>query len=519
MPWLKALMKASAYPHPTGKIEHLHTHISDVFLTGKFAYKVKKAVDLKFLDFSSLEKRKFFCEREVALNRRLAQDIYLGVVPITVDNGAVRVGGKGEVIEYAVKMVQFDQKGLLNAVAKRGELTADHMRTLAGQLAGFHRSALCDEGYGHPRVVGEHVLGNFKQTEKYRGIVVERDRFDRLREFSEMFLEEHTAGFEERMHRGAIRICHGDLHLRNICLDRDRLIIFDCIEFNEALSHIDVISEAAFLMMDLDHRGLHGLGNVFFNTYLDETQDYPGLSVLDFYLIYRAMVRAKVAVISLDDPDMNKKEKREAGNRAGAYFELAHRYLMTHDPRLIIMAGVSGSGKSTVAQDLSRAENAVVIRSDVLRKHIAGIELDTRAGGQGGYEEGIYTHEMTERTYAGLLKAAEAVVESGRWAILDATFGNSDLRRAALEWAEKKEIPFTIIHCSAPVPELESRLVGREARGVDASDAGVAVMRRQLSTFDPIEPFEETFTLTLHTEQGWDAKRIARKVRKPHSHV
>ena len=263
MPWLKALMNPSAYPHPTGKIEHLHTHISDVFLTGDFAYKVKKAVDFKFLDFSTLEKRKFFCERELELNRRLAPDIYLGVVSITQeDDGSILVSGKGRPIEYAVKMVQFEQTGLLDHVAEKGGLKKEDVLLLADQVADFHQSAARADSFGHPSVIAGNVLQNFDQTESFKGGVIDADRFDRLREFSRMFLAEKAGLFRGRAEAGAIRICHGDLHLRNICLESGRLIIFDCIEFNEKLNHIDVMSEIAFLMMDLDHRKLSGLSDL-----------------------------------------------------------------------------------------------------------------------------------------------------------------------------------------------------------------------------------------------------------------
>ena len=514
MPWLRALMNPAAYPHPTGKIEHLHTHISDVFLTGPFAYKVKKVIDLKFLDFSTLDKRKFFCEREIELNRRLAPEIYLGVVPITEEtNGEIRVDGLGKPVEYAVKMTQFDQNGLLDVVAERGELKNRQIHLLAEKVADFHRLAGRADGFGGPSVIGENVLRNFEQTESIRGVVVKAERFDRLREFSERFLKEKTRWFENRAHSGAIRICHGDLHLKNICWDQNHLIIFDCIEFNEALNHIDVMSEIAFLLMDLDHRGLSGLGGLFLNTYLDRTQDYPGLAMLDFYLIYRACVRAKVASFLLSDPDQAEKEKAEARKQVAEYFKLADRYLTTHHPRLVVMSGISGSGKSTVAADLARMGNGIVIRSDAVRKHLAGLGLSDRSGGSGN-KAGIYSNEMTDRTYARILKAAEPVVASGRWAILDATYSDRRFRRAAREWAEKKGVPFGMIHCTAPVPEMERRLLEREEAGTDASDAGIEVMRRQMASFDPMDPSEERFTTVVPTEKEWDIGRIIEKLKK-----
>ena len=507
MIWYRSLMNPAAYPHPVREVRHLATHISDVFLTGPFAYKIKKPVDLKFLDFSTLEKRRFYCEREVVLNRRLAPEIYVGVVPITRDGEDFRVEGEGEPVEYAVKMVQFGQDGLLDAMAERGGLTRAPILELASQVARFHRSIdRADDAFGTTDVIGENVLRNFEQTAKFQGIVVSPERFSRLKKYSEDFLTRKASLFHERVKRGAIRICHGDLHLQNICLDRGRLIVFDCIEFNEALNHIDVVNEIAFLLMDLDHRGLAGLGNRFLNSYLEQTQDYEGLSVLDFYLVYRACVRAKVACFLLDDPEITEAEKAAAGARASAYFELAEGYLADRRPGLILMAGVSGSGKSTVASDVAENSAGVMIRSDAVRKSLAGSGREAR--GPTDYARGLYAPEMTERTYDGLLERAGFVIASGRWALLDATYARKPHRRTAKSWAEKMAVPFAILHCTAPLSVLEARLARRTAESKDISDADVGIMRRQLSVFEPFEPEEAESVVPVDTEKGWNAQEL-----------
>jgi aminoglycoside phosphotransferase family enzyme/predicted kinase len=512
MIWYRSLMNPAAYPHPVRDVRHLATHISDVFLTGPFAYKIKKPVNLKFLDFSTLEKRRYYCEREVILNRRLAPEIYIGVVPITRDGEHFRMEGKGEAVEYAVKMVQFGQEGLLDAMAKRGELSREIILSLADQAARFHLSVERADAFGTPEVVGENVLRNFEQTTNYQGIVVPPARFSRLKDSSEDFLKRKAALFHQRIKAGAIRICHGDLHLQNICLDRGRLIIFDCIEFNDALNHIDVINEIAFLLMDLDHRGYSGLGNRFLNAYLEKTQDYEGLAMLDFYLIYRACVRAKVACFLLEDPDITEEEKKAAKERASAYFKLAERYLTDHRPGLFLMAGVSGSGKSTTAADLAEGLGGVMVRSDAVRKSIAELGQEARAAAD--YGRGIYSQEMTERTYDGLLERAEAVIASGRWAILDATYTQKKHRLATKSWAEKRAVPFGILHCTAPRPVLEARLAQRTAAGKDVSDADIEIMRRQLSVFEPFDQEEAEHLVKVNTEKGWDAKEIIATCRK-----
>jgi uncharacterized protein len=517
MIWYRSLMNPEAYPHPVREVRHLATHISDVFLTGPFAYKIKKPVNLKFLDFSTLEKRRIYCEREVVLNRRLAPEIYLGVVPITRNGEDFRVDGPGEPVEYAVKMVQFDQEGLLDAMAERGELTVDHVLSLADQVARFHASTDRADAFGTPEAIGVNVLRNFEQTDKFKDRVVSAQRFKELRDYSGQFLVQKEFLFHQRIKNGAIRVCHGDLHLQNICMYRGRLVIFDCIEFNDALNHIDVINEIAFLLMDLDHRGLTGLDDRFLNAYLEKTQDYDGLRMLDFYLVYRACVRAKVACFLLEDPDLTEVEKTAARDRAFAYFELAGGYLEAHPPGLILMAGVSGSGKSTVGTELAVSLGGVIIRSDAVRKSIVGTRPQTRSPAE--YGQGIYTPEMTERTYDGLLERAEPVIASGRWGILDATYAQKRHRQAARSWAEHRGVPMAIVHCTAPVPVLEDRLVRRTEEGRDASDAGIEIMRRQLSAFEPIDAAEAGWVATIETENEWDAARLkeemSRRIRSP----
>jgi len=506
MIWYDSLMKPLAYPHPVGEIRHLATHISDVFLTGTFAYKIKKPVDLKFLDFSTLDKRRTYCEREVALNRRLAPEIYLGVVPITREGDHFRVEGSGEPVEYAVKMIQFEQAGLLDAMAERGEVTSEHIISLADQVARFHASAERADAFGTPETIGENVLRNFEQTEKYVGRVVSADLFRQLREYSEHFLAQKAFLFQQRAKRGAIRVCHGDLHLQNICLHRGRLIIFDCIEFNDVLNHIDVINEIAFLLMDLDHRGLTGLDDRFLNAYLEKTQDYEGLRLMDFYLAYRACVRAKVACYLVGDPDLTDVEKSAARDRAASYFELAGSYLEAGRPGLVLMAGVSGTGKSTVGTELAVTLHGVIIRSDAVRKSIAGRDPGTHTPEE--FTRGLYAPEITDRTYDVLLERAESVIASGRWAILDATYTQRRHRREARSWAETHGVPMAIVHCTAPVSVLEARIAKRTEEGRDVSDAGVEIMRQQLSVFEPFDEAESGSITTVETAKEWEADQI-----------
>ena len=269
-----------------------------------------------------------------------------------------------------------------------------------------------------------------------------------------------------------------------------------------------MINETAFLLMDLDHRKLSGLGNRFLNRYLDYTQDYEGLRMLDFYLAYRACVRAKVACFLLDDSEISDAERASARDRAADYFAQAETYLSPRSrPGLVLMAGVSGSGKSTVAADLAEEIGGVVIRSDAVRKSLAGLFPDERSPADGG--GGLYSDGMTERTYSGMLDRAAPVTESGRWAILDATYARSEFRREAFHWAEKQGLPFAILHCDAPISLMEDRLVRRSAEGRDASDADIQIMRRQIESFGAFDPMEIRSVVTVRTDQEWSGTRLA----------
>lgn len=485
---LAQLQDPTAYPHPAGAIEHVETHISHVFIAGDYAYKLKKPVDFGFLDFTTLEKRRSACGDEVRLNARLAPHIYLDVVSICRTSDGYRVGlpgcapGDAEV-EVAVRMRRLPQDDMLDQLAARGRLTLDQMTDIARQLAPFHthpRHAADVERYGGLDSIRAPVIQNFDQTRPYIGRVVSAAVHAHLRSRAENFLQTHAAAFAERVRSGHIVDGHGDLHLRNMCQYEGRVVIFDCIEFNPALRAGDAMNDIAFLTMDLDHRALTAHANRFLNDYLEQTRDYAGLKLLDFYQAYRACVRAKV--LAFESDSASDARRADVEHESASYFDLAEQYLLPRRAGILLTCGVSGSGKTTLARQAAAYLNGIMVRSDAVRKHLAGIGLLEHAGQAA--DEGIYTPAMTEHTYASLRQHAREILTSHRWAILDAVYGRRSERVAAAALAHELGVPFGILYCQIPRAELERRLDHRAAQGNDVSDATAEILDRQIKRFE-----------------------------------
>ncbi len=443
------------------RLPFVETHISYVLFDHGVAFKIKKAVRFPFLDFTSLESREFYCREELRLNGRLAPAIYLDVVPITGSVDAPVVGGSGTPIEYAVKMREFDQNGLLSRVIERDELTAAHVDALAAAVAAFHEGAAratADMPYGRPEDILRDARDNFSGIEGADGV----------REWTEHEGARRTATFIERRRQGFVRECHGDLHLGNIALVDGVVTLFDCIEFNPGMRWIDVMSDVAFLVMDLRDRHRPDLAARFLNAYLERTGDYGGLDVLRFYVVYRALVRAKIARL------------REKAAELHGYLELAAHEAGPAHPTIFITHGVAGSGKSTRALALVEA-GAVAVRSDVERKRMFG--------------PGVYTDESTRRTYERLAGLARRIVSAGYSAVVDATFLKRAQRDLLHRTADELGVPFVIADCIAPVPVLQERIARRLGRGTDPSEATVDVLAQQLASEEPLGPDELTTTV------------------------
>jgi hypothetical protein len=484
---VQKLLRPEAFDHPVAGLRVVETHISWVILTGPYAYKIKKPVELGFVDFGTLERRKFFCEEELRLNRRLAPELYVEVVAIRGDPARPRMGGGGEAIEYAVKMRQFPESAELERALERGEPSERHFETLARELHAFHRSlpaAPPDSPWGGPESVHRSTLDNFREI---RGRLAEAEdarALDAVAAWSEAEHLRLAGAIESRRRRGWVRECHGDLHLGNLVLLDDRIVPFDGIEFSEALRWNDVVSEAAFLVMDLEFHGRADLANGFLNAYLEEGGDYDGLRVLPYYLVYRALVRAKVAAIRMAQASADAAERRRLLDRFRRLLALAEGYTRPPCPSVAITHGLSGSGKTTLSRRVAAQSGAIRINSDVERKRLFGLRPLDRSSS--GISAGIYTPEATARTYNRLLELASRVVELGYPVVVDAAFLKHDQRRPFARLAETLRVPLWIYELKTPVETLRRRIEERRARGGDASEADLAVLERQMAGIEPL---------------------------------
>jgi aminoglycoside phosphotransferase family enzyme/gluconate kinase len=513
---IAALHDPRRFDHPVERVELVETHISWVLLAGDFAYKIKKPVDLGFLDFSNLAKRRFNCEEELRLNRRLAPELYLGVVTITGRPDDPQLSGQGEPIEYAVKMRRFAREQELDRLAAQGRLTPAHIDDLIATLAAFHQRievAGPDSPYGTPEAVYLPVAENFSQI----GSRLESPDppLDRLRAWSEAAGTRLNKVFTARRRDGFVRECHGDAHLANMVLLDDvqeheyregqgrpgaanRVTLFDCLEFNPALRWIDVMSELAFLVMDLEERGHPELARRALNGYLEHSGDYAGLAVLRFYLVYRALVRAKVAMIRLRQPGLLAEEQDAARAVYRGYVQLAEDYTHVPPPWMVITHGPSGAGKTWIAQRLLETCGAIRVRSDIERKRLHGLAPLARSRSQPG--AGLYTTSANDRTYGRLAELAGAILDAGFAVIVDATFLERARREQLRAVARARNVRFMILNIQAPEQLLHERVGQRDQQARDASEAGTAVLEWQLAHIEPLAADEQAETLTIFND-------------------
>ena len=498
--FLRALQNPALYDHPVSGFELIETHISWVLLTGHYAYKIKKPVNLGFVDFSTLQKRHHYCQEELRLNRRLAPMLYLEVVAFTGTPRHPVIGGKGTPFEYAVKMKQFPSDALLDQVLERDELRPPHIDQLARDVADFHaRIAVADANspFGEPDVVHGHAMDNFITLRQLIAEEKKRELIESLAQWSEERFRQLMEVLAERKADGHIRECHGDMHLGNMVLLDGRVVVFDCIEFNPSLNWIDVISELAFLVMDLEQRGRSDFAFRFLNGELERSGDYPGIRLLTYYLVYRAMVRAKVAGIRLSQMPSGSAEQREQERELQRYLLLAERYTRPPKPRLFITHGLSGSGKTHLTQPLLERLRAIRIRSDVERKRMFGLAPEARS--DSAVDQGIYTPRTSQRLYGHLHTLAEQIVKSGYPVIVDATFLKRSHRDRFRKLAQRLGVPFTILDFRADTALLRARILQRSREEKDASEATLAVLDHQLADREPLAADERPWVVTIDT--------------------
>lgn len=513
MSLIEALQNPALFKHPVKKFEVIETHISWVLLTGQFAYKIKKPVDFGFLDFSSLEKRHFYCKEEVRLNRRLASQLYLNVATICGPAAQPSLEGQGPVIEYAVKMRQFPQSVQLDRLLSNEGLDHRLIEKLAIKVADFHlsiKSASADSIFGDLEHIRQPILENFQQIHACMNDTSVAPMLNKLERWSQQQLDEMADVIRQRKAAGFIRECHGDMHLRNIAWWRDEIIIFDCIEFNKNFFWIDVISDIAFLVMDLEDRQQHALANRFLNRYLEITGDYAGVQLLNFYKVYRALVRAKVAALRASQEHVGTRVYSEAFTDFVQYLQLAERYISSVSPYLLINHGLSGSGKSYASRMILEKFPAIQIRSDVERKRLFQVSLDKVDAG--AVEKGIYTTETTNETYVQLVKIAKGLLTAGYSVIVDAANLKQQQRQLFIDLANSLHIPFLIINYRASIDTLRQRIKQRALENDNVSDATLAVLDHQLETYEQFTITEQSSVINVDTEPAIKIDYIVGKI-------
>lgn len=508
---LQALQNPALYPHESEDIRIIQTHISTVVLTGPYAYKIKKPVNFGFLDFTSLEARQHFCQEEVRLNQRLTQGLYLDVVPITGSPEQPSLAGEGEAFEYAIRMRQFPQEQLLDAMQERGELNTEHIEALTTQIANFHLSAPVVAA-DHPLASADAIMAPMRQNfEQIRPLLSEAGdlrQLDALEAWTEDSFKRLEPLLTERCQNGMIRECHGDIHLGNATLLDGKAVLFDCIEFNEPFRLIDIAIDAFFLAMDLEDRGLNLLARRFTNSWLEQTGDYDCLPLINFYKAYRAMVRAKVGLFRLaqeSDPAVQADILRQYRD----YTALAESYCAIPSRFLAITHGVSASGKSTVALRLVEQLGALRLRSDVERKRLFG-NLDTP---NNPLHQGIYSPDATQKTYQHLHQQARKALQAGFPAAVDATYLKLEQREQAAAIAEECGVPLLILDCQAPDAVIAGWLAMRTDEGSDPSDATTEVITAQQANREPLSNAEQLLAQQVLTHDHKSMNSLVDRIR------
>lgn len=508
---IQTLQNPQAYNHPTTHFKLLNTHSSWVILTGSYAYKIKKPVDFVFLDYSTLEKRRFYCEEEIRLNQPFAPELYLDVVSINGTLENPQINGTGPVLEYAVKMQEFPQESLFIDVLARHALTPELIDATAKLIADFHQHipiAPKDSVYGTPDHVHAPVLQNFEQILSFLSESKDREQLARLQQWSEQQFQQHQKLLQDRKTKGFIRECHGDLHLRNIILFNGKPLLFDRIEFNNDFRWTDVMADIAFLAMDLDDNHQAAYARRIINSYLSYTGDYAGLAILPYYQAYRAIVRAKVSLFSLQ-PNSSDAEKQALWQQYRKFMALAERYTQTTKPALLITHGFSGSGKSMVASALVEQLGAIQIRSDIERKKL--FDLPATAKTNSELNQGIYDPHITQKIYDHLATLAQTIIHAGYTAVVDATFLKKSQRALFHNLAKNLHIPFVILDCQASHDQLKLWLQERANRHHEPSEAGIEVLTMQEESAEKLTPEEQTVSLTIDSA-NMDMKNLVKQL-------
>ncbi len=509
---LQAMGDPAFYPDAPSAVTVRETHISTLFLTDHFVYKVKKPVDFGFLDFTTLSARHFFCQQEVRLNRRLSPGVYLGVLVIYESERGIHLEAKGDVVEYAVKMRRIPEARMMDRLLARGEIDADIIRKIALKLVGFHSRARTDPEislYGTVARVAKNTEENFRQTEAFIGTTLTPEQFERITAYTRGFLERRRSLFRRRVAEERIRDCHGDIRMEHICIV-EPIVIFDCIEFNRRFRYTDVAADLAFLAMDLDFHHRADLSRALVETYIEYSQDWELLKVIRFYKCYRAYVRGKVESFQSAGNALTEEARKKHLSQARKYFALADTYADAQ-PYLLITSGLTGTGKSRLAEALASELDLALFQSDPIRKEISRVAPEDHRFEAFG--KGIYSQETSRKTYQTLLSEAEEALRQGRPVILDATYLKQAQRDAAQRLADRHRAPFFVIEVTCPEEEVKKRLSDRIREVGTISDGRWEIYLSQKEIREPITGISPAQHFIIDTSGKEDyLPRLARKI-------
>ena len=499
------LESPQSYPHKPTEVRAIQTHISWVFIASPFVFKVKKPVNLVFLDFSTAEKRHHFCQREITLNRRLAPEVYLGVAPIYKTTSGFSFSDEGEIVEYAVKMKELPNGFFLNELLEKNHVGEKEINQVISVLRRFYQAETPTPQiakWGTPEKLKINTDENFTQVEPFIGKTISSDAFEAIRHYTNQFYERNESLFRQRLRQLRILDCHGDLRLDHIHLTPKATSIFDCIEFNDRFRFIDIANDLAFLAMDFDFNGRSDLGNLLLRNAARELDDAGMLKIANFYKCYRAFVRGKVESIQSAEKETTNPQEHE--RQAARYFRLALQYAVAGaEPLVLAVMGRVGTGKSTVAKQLASELGWPVFSSDEIRKTLAGVPLTKRTAPE--LRDKVYSTQMTRRTYRKLVSEGVAAICCGRrrrsrplqpynGVILDATFSTSALRKFLRDECEKANVPIQFIELEIGSNEIKKRLKDRDEKTTETSDARLEDFDKLRAAYEP--PSESEADLT-----------------------
>ena len=508
---LELLLDPSAYPVQTRTVELIQTHVSWLFLTETHVFKIKKPVNFGFLDFSTLDLRRFYCHEEIRLNRRLCPDIYEQVIELHETVSGASFVDDGEVIEYAVMMKRLPADRMLDGLVDNGAVSVEDIKIVALAISSFHSNAATSayiSGFGSLEQIRSNWSENFEQALPFQTSTLPLDIFETIRSYVDTFTNTHEALFRERIKNGYIRECDGDIHLGNICLLGNNAYIFDCIEFNERFRFSDTAADIAFFLMDLDFHRRPDLAEAALSTYIKTSGDDGLTKLITFYKVYRAFVRGKVDSLQFQDAGITPLERTAAEKRAVRYFRLAQGYCLRSrlPPTLFITCGTMGCGKSTLADQIAFELGLATFNSDIVRKQLADLPQDRAV--KVSFGKGLYSAEMTQRTYHQLERLADTELASGQSVLIDAGFGTAAKRAGFARLAASHNAGFIILFVQCNQDEQRRRLLERTYLGVSVSDGRVELLNQQKTAFEPPDGSEgETISISTNgtSEQALDS--------------